>query len=256
MSEPAAASVAYADAAQVDAEEAAAHAQVSVHEIAMADLQGASGLVAHLWGPQGDADSQMLRAVLHAGNSALVATQDGRPVGGALGFLGWDEGVHLHSYGTAVLEGHRSRGVGFALKLTQRAICLRQGVHEMRWIFDPMRARNAHFNLVKLGARVRAFRPGFYIADGMDRVEVTWALDAPVGARQPSGSSSDDHAAALVPVPTDILALDDQDPEAAQEIRRTSTERFGQLFRDGWSPTWVEGGWRFSPPAPPESARR
>ncbi|MEO7236042.1 MAG: GNAT family N-acetyltransferase [Lapillicoccus sp.] len=252
MSEPtAAAAAAYADAAQVDAEEAAAHAQVSVHEVAMADLQDASGLVAHLWGPQGDADSQLLRAVLHAGNSALVATQGGRPVGGSLGFLGWDEGVHLHSYGAAVLEGHRSHGVGFALKLTQRAICLRQGVREIRWIFDPMRARNAHFNVVKLGARVRAFRPGFYIADQMDRVEVTWALDAPVGARRQPGSSSDDHLTALVPVPPDILALDDQDPVTAQEIRRTSTDRFGQLFRDGWSPTWVEGGWRFSPPANP-----
>ena len=35
-------------------------------------LAGASGLIAHLWGPQGDADSQLLRAVLHAGNAALV----------------------------------------------------------------------------------------------------------------------------------------------------------------------------------------
>jgi predicted GNAT superfamily acetyltransferase len=241
-------------AAYVDAEAAAAHAKVSVQDVVNADIQGAQGLIAQMWGEQGDSQSQLLQAVLHAGNPVLIAIRDGGPVGAAFGFLGWDRGVHLHSYVVGVLDGHQSQGIGFALKLMQRAVCLREGVSEMRWTFDPLLARNAHFNVVKLGARVHAFYPDFYgqmtddvnLGDQSDRFEVTWDLKAPLGAIPHSDSSVEGHVTELVHVPDDYLELRQRDPEAAREIRRTSTERFGQLFHDGWSPTWADGGYLFS----------
>ncbi len=51
----------------------------------------------------------------------------------------------------AALPERRHRGVGHALKLAQRAQCLDQDIHLVRWTFDPMIARNAWLNLGKLG---------------------------------------------------------------------------------------------------------
>ena len=60
------------------------------------------------------------------------------PLGFALGWLGWEGGVHFHSHQVGVRSGGRGTGVGAALKLAQRALCLEQGITEMRWTFDPL----------------------------------------------------------------------------------------------------------------------
>ena len=62
--------------------------------------------------------------------------------------LGWagvdpDDGLHLHSHMLAALPDRRHRGVGYALKLAQRAQALDQGIDLVRWTFDPLVARNA-----------------------------------------------------------------------------------------------------------------
>ena len=79
-----------------------------------------------------------------------------------LGFLGWHDGLHLHSHMNAVDPAARGRGIGLALKLRQRALCLEHGVAEVRWTYDPLIRRNARMNLVRLGAEVIAFHPDFY----------------------------------------------------------------------------------------------
>ena len=92
----------------------------------------------------------------------------------------------------AVDPAARGRGIGVALKLRQRAVCLAHGVTEMRWTYDPLIRRNARLNLVRLGAEVVAFLPDFYGelgdaitgADRSDRFEVRWRLDAPRTVRR------------------------------------------------------------------------
>ncbi|WP_205315764.1 hypothetical protein, partial [Nonomuraea lactucae] len=79
------------------------------------------------------------------------------------------------------------RGVGFALKLAQRAWALGLGADSMVWTFDPLVSRNARFNLVKLGAVAREYVVDFYgpLDDGVnagdetDRLTVEWSLTAP-----------------------------------------------------------------------------
>jgi predicted GNAT superfamily acetyltransferase len=74
--------------------------------------------------------------------------------------------------------------VGFALKVHQRAWCLRRQTPVMHWTFDPLIRRNAYFNLVKLGARPTEYLPDFYGAmnDSIngatetDRMLVHWDL--------------------------------------------------------------------------------
>ena len=68
----------------------------------------------------------------------------------------------MHSHMVAAVPDRRHAGVGYALKLAQRASTLEQGIEMMRWTFDPMVARNAWFNLGKLGALADRFDPDFY----------------------------------------------------------------------------------------------
>jgi predicted GNAT superfamily acetyltransferase len=73
-------------------------------------------------------------------------------LGFVLGFVGLEDGLHLHSTSSACCPATDRVGIGYALKLAQRAACLDQGIDEVRWTFDPLVARNGRFNLVRLGA--------------------------------------------------------------------------------------------------------
>ncbi|CAN5351357.1 hypothetical protein BH11ACT2_BH11ACT2_03180 [soil metagenome] len=136
-----------------------------------------------IWGRGGD--STLYRAVAHAGNSVLLARRNGEAVGAALGVLGWTDGLHVHSHMVAVAPGIRSSGIGFAIKLAQREQALANGVTELRWTFDPLIRRNAHFTLVKLGASVTAFLPVDFEA---------LRRDDPVSAREIRRTSGDTFA--------------------------------------------------------------
>ncbi|MBB5642592.1 hypothetical protein [Cryobacterium roopkundense] len=220
------------------ADAAASAAGVTVRSADPSDITGVLGLFDRTWGVGHGPDRSMLLALDYAGNTVLVALGDGRPVGAALGFLGWSGGLHLHSHMAAVVPWRRSHGVGYALKLFQRAACLERGVTEMRWTFDPLIRRNAHFNLVKLGAEVTKFLPDFYGrlddaitgTDQSDRFEVTWRLDSPrvgnalAGATPPAWTGVE-----RLRLDVDFEQLRAADPEAAARLRAESR----RLFTDG-----------------------
>jgi predicted GNAT superfamily acetyltransferase len=157
------------------------------------DARKVEEIVDLTWGPA-NLPFALIRAFQHGGGAvfgAEIAPTDparqgtaGRFVGFVLGFLGYGGGLHLHSHMLAVLPEEQSRGVGLALKLAQRADCLAHGVEEVRWTYDPLVAKNARFNLVKLGGVATAYLPGFYgemtdrlnRGDRSDRFEVRWRL--------------------------------------------------------------------------------
>jgi predicted GNAT superfamily acetyltransferase len=238
--------------ARADAIAAAERAGTTVRELTAADIRSVRAVIAQVWGPQQAPQSNLLQALAHAGNPVLMALRGGTPVGAAFGFLGWNDGVHLHSHMAGVVAGSESLGIGWALKLAQRAVCLREGITEMRWTFDPLVARNAYFNLVKIGGRVRAFHPDLYgdmddvvnSGDQSDRFEVTWRLDAPLSRGTSAGF--DDGRSVRVPVPADYLALRGTDPAAAREARRVSSQQFTRLFSDGLTPSWAGDGYCFT----------
>ncbi|GMA50291.1 hypothetical protein GCM10025857_16480 [Alicyclobacillus contaminans] len=62
------------------------------------------------------------------------------------------------------------RGIGSELKRTQRRLAAELGYRTIAWTFDPLIARNAHFNLRKLGASVAEFQRNVYGQDPGDRV--------------------------------------------------------------------------------------
>jgi predicted GNAT superfamily acetyltransferase len=73
-----------------------------------------------------------------------------------------DRTQYLHSHMLGVLEDYRDAGVGQMLKRAQREDALARGIPLIEWSFDPFEAKNAYFNLERLGAIVRDYIPNMY----------------------------------------------------------------------------------------------
>lgn len=132
-------------------------------------------------------------------SSGAFHPEDGL-VGFVFGLTGLEDGRPVHwSHMLAVREAHRNRGLGRRLKEHQRALLLERGVEQMYWTFDPLVARNAHFNLNRLGVRVVEYVPDMYgetgsqLHEGLDtdRLVVAWQLEGyePAGDRTPESRS-------------------------------------------------------------------
>ncbi|HEX5886061.1 MAG TPA: GNAT family N-acetyltransferase, partial [Pyrinomonadaceae bacterium] len=66
-----------------------------------------------------------------------------------------------YSHVMAVAKDYQNKGVGARLKWAQRQRALAEGRSFIKWTWDPMRARNAHFNLNRLGATVDTYADNF-----------------------------------------------------------------------------------------------
>ncbi len=71
----------------------------------------------------------------------------------------------FYSHMTAVRQDFQSYGIGAKLKWSQRLRALAEGVKFVKWTFQPVQARNAFFNLEKLGAVIKQYSPNFYGTD-------------------------------------------------------------------------------------------
>jgi predicted GNAT superfamily acetyltransferase len=87
----------------------------------------------------------------------MVALHDGEVIG--------------YSHMAAVAKEYQGSGIGARLKWAQREKALDEGKRLIKWTWDPLQARNAHFNLNRLGVTVRSMATNFYGTDypnGMD----------------------------------------------------------------------------------------
>ena len=177
---------------------AAMRAGVTVDEVHEIDeLVELNRVIDAVWHREGDAVAmEMLRALAHSGNCILAARSGTEMVGATVSFRGVHEGrPTLHSHITGIVPGSQLRGVGLALKLRQRAWALANGIESVTWTFDPLVARNAHFNLTKLGAEAGEYLVDFYGTlhddangdDATDRLLAVWRLASPRVARALSG---------------------------------------------------------------------
>ena len=140
----------------------------------------------------GEADLEVEPATMfvvaaHTGGEVLGAFDGDRLVGYTLALVGVrDRTTYLHSHMAGVKPQYRDRGVGRMLKLFQRSQALGRGIRLIQWTFDPLEARNAHFNLNRLGAICRTYQPNLYgvttspLHRGLatDRLLVEWHLDS------------------------------------------------------------------------------
>jgi len=243
------------------------------HMTTLEDADGVVALIERTWGGQ-ELPRETLRALEHAGTGLLgAADEGGEIVGFVLGFLGTSSGLHVHSHMLAVRPDRRQSGIGFALKLAQRAAALDEGIDDVRWTYDPLLARNAWFNLMKLGATATEFLPDFYGAmndllnanDRSDRFEVRWRLGdervrsradggpveeltvegaTPVLEREGDAAGTDVRPVltgtligerATVAIPREYPDLRDRDGELAAAWRSATGEAFGKCFAAGLS---------------------
>jgi predicted GNAT superfamily acetyltransferase len=198
------------------------------------------------WGGHEPFPREMIRALADSGNEPILAFDGSDAIGYVLGWSGVEpeDGLHVHSHMLAALPDRRHRGVGFALKLAQRALALEQGIEVVRWTFDPLIARNAYFNLHKLGAIADRFDRNHYgdmsdelnTGERSDRFTVRWDLAREPGPRaveardaaleaageQPGEVRTPAGWSASVAVPRDYDALRDTDPSAASAWRDAS----------------------------------
>jgi predicted GNAT superfamily acetyltransferase len=243
-----------ADSAHAEAERAARAADVEIRPATLADVSGVQDVLGTVWGPGQRLQANLLMAMAHAGGTVAGAVRDGVWVGACVGFLGWSGGLHLHSHMAAVRSGVRASGVGYALKMWQRAVCLDNGIDEIRWTFDPLVRRNAYFNLAKLGARVVDYRPDFYgemddivnAGDRSDRFEVSWALADPAASGAGVTAGRGDRFVAL---PEDYDSLRHTDPTAAGQWRERVRGEIAEHWAAGRRPVWATaGGYDFRRP--------
>lgn len=145
-----------------------------------------------------DADDRMVGFAY-----AVVGMKDGRPM--------------LWSHMTGVLPDYRG-GLGYRLKLEQRARALAQGYELIEWTFDPMQAMNAHLNFAKLGGVVEEYAENFYgestsalhRGTPTDRLVVSWRIGEPHVVRrleQTSGLQARSHEVGEAPV-ANVTAID------------------------------------------------
>ncbi|MGI3786428.1 MAG: hypothetical protein ACRYG2_37270 [Janthinobacterium lividum] len=247
---------------------AAVGAGITVRDLGADEMVDASALLAEVWRTdprESPMEPGLLVALGFAGNYVSGAFDDaGVMVGACAGFLGAPLGGLLHSHVAAVRRG-APRGVGTALKLHQRAWCASRGIGVVAWTYDPLIARNAWFNLGRLGAHVEAYLIDFYglMDDGLnageasDRLLVHWPVEPeevtpppePVrthaalvaddeGAPQPAPAVPADAEAVTLAVPPDVEALRASDRPGdratASRWRATFRAAYADLHEQGW----------------------
>ena len=100
---------------------------------------------------------------VNVGGMALGAFDQRRMIGFCLAIPGIKKDTpYLHSHMLGVLDEYRDAGVGRTLKLEQRAVALQRGITLIEWTFDPFEAKNAYFNIERLGAIVRRYVRNMY----------------------------------------------------------------------------------------------
>ena len=148
------------------------------------------GLQKRVWGfDEADVVAPRLFSVFsRIGGSCLGVFRDGKLVGYSLAFPAFKPGGrrYWHSHMAAVHPSVQHQGIGHRLKLRQREDALAAGLDLIEWTFDPLQARNAYFNIEKLGTDVVGYLPNFYGVTSSelhgslptDRVVAAWRLNS------------------------------------------------------------------------------
>ncbi|MCD0448001.1 GNAT family N-acetyltransferase [Actinocorallia sp. API 0066] len=256
------------ESARRQAEVAADAAVVRVMAVEDASrLREVAALFARVWASKpgaGPLPSDALRACTHAGGVVHAALTSDGVVGASAAIWGPPDARDVYSL---IAGADRTcRGVGYALKLAQRAWALERGAATISWTFDPLIRRNAWFNLGKLGAHAPEYLVDFYgpledafnAGDETDRLTVQWPLarfdpdhvpgfePRPEPSLEPGPDGLPFKArgrdAVWCRIPEDILALRAGDPAQARAWRHAVRAVFlaahplaaTSISRDGW----------------------
>jgi len=154
----------------------------------------------------------------------------------------------FYSHMTAVKGAFQSAGIGGRLKWAQRGKALDLGVKFVKWTFEPWKARNAYFNLEKLGAILSEYQPNFYGIDyatystsgvpiglASDRLFAEWHLESEKVTALSKGEIYSERTApeAEIAVTSDWTALVAADSNAAIAEQKRLKAEFESAFERG-----------------------
>ena len=206
--------------------------------------------------------ASLLHVLPRVGSVAIAAWQGDRMVGFVFGVTGVERGRVVHwSDILGVAKEVRDRGIGRRLKEAQRAAAIEAGAEVMYWTFDPLEARNAWFNLHRLGVRVREYRVDMYgepnsplhTGIGTARLIARWSLAGTAAEAVDAASSSTGLSLDLtgplptpdpgigpesgrpyrVEIPADIQAIKHADPALAARWRSAVRDVMTSAFAAG-----------------------
>jgi len=179
----------------------------------------------------------LLQAMVYSGSYLSGAFINNEIIGAAFAFPATNNGLHLHSHMTAVLDKFRDKGVGYALKIDQWNWAKKQNYSHLSWTFDPLVRRNAKLNIVKLGVDISAYYPNFYgempdalnAGDESDRLMVSWRTDigAPKARELITKPETGD---ILIEIPEDIVAIRSKNQSESMKWRRQVRDQFLAAF--------------------------
>ena len=152
--------------------------------------------------------------------------------------------AYLHSHMLAVKNAWRNYGLGRRMKLAQRDDALLRGFDLMEWTFDPLEIKNAHLNLVRLGAIARRYSVNHYgdssspLQGGLptDRLVAEWWLRSErVVNLLDRGRAPDIQVEKSIAVPAEIYAWKASvaDRSKAAEVQLRNRQEFLQAFPQG-----------------------
>lgn len=195
-----------------------------------------------------------------------------RLVGFVVGFSGIRDGRLVHwSDMLAVRPEMSGKGIGRRLKEYQRRFLLDIGIETVLWTFDPLVARNAHFNFNRLGARPSEYVIDMYGTDtgsvlhsglGTDRFIMQWNLEDPIveialrgehesaestetvnavntrmtgGIPQPVDGDLTDAPVVQIEIPDEIHEVKSNAPEVAMAWRTSTRRAFKWYMENNYS---------------------
>lgn len=154
-----------------------------------------------------------------------------------------------YSHMMAVARDFQNKGVGARLKWAQRTRALSEGRNFIKWTWDPMQARNAHFNLNRLGVTVSSYAVNFYGTDynatprethedvslDSDRLFAEWQLDARRVIHLAEGRAIETapHPDAAIEIPPDWPGLIRLDAHLARREQLRVRTEFEEAFAAG-----------------------
>jgi predicted GNAT superfamily acetyltransferase len=179
------------------------------------------------------------------GGQIMGAFAGGELIGFALSIPGSRGGrAYLHSHMLAVRESWRNHGVGRRLKLAQRDDGIQRGFELIEWTFDPLEIKNAHLNLVRLGAIARRYSVNHYgyssspLQGGLptDRLIAEWWLKSErVVNLLERKQSPEFHVEKRIGVPAQIYAwkATAANRQKAADVQTRNREEFLAAFSEG-----------------------
>jgi predicted GNAT superfamily acetyltransferase len=162
-----------------------------------------------------------------------------------------------YSHMMAVARDYQNKGVGARLKWAQRERALSEGRKLIKWTWDPMQSRNAHFNLNRLGVTVDTYAENFYgidysadssIKEGLglpsDRLFATWNIDSDRVRTLSSGAAApfEGKPVATVAIPAQWSVLVKSEPQRALEEQARVRAEFKKALGEGLICAGLERG--------------